>query len=257
MSVEGTGNCEMCGSKSWFYCDKILDYKESFIEIDCLNDECGFFKVESGINPNWNKTGFRTPEEFKEWMEDTERKKCKKCGDIEFNQNPDSPFCEDCVKEREYQRNYRRTVRSGRTQDEWEEIDKKRKKNKFLNNNKPQVRRLTPEESRRRRNEYHKKYYWKDKSPRVPLSKEEIKKRNKEYYKTNGTYFLKNKDKILKQRKEYYLKNRDKLREYHKENYLKNKDKFLEYRKEYYLKNRDKLREYYKKRYLKNKEMGK
>jgi len=92
MSVEGTEKCFKCGSDSWFY----SEYKESFNEIHCLNDECGFFKVESGIHPNWNETGFRTPEEFKEWMEETERKKCEKCGVVDFNHNPESPFCEVC-----------------------------------------------------------------------------------------------------------------------------------------------------------------
>jgi|TARA_Y100000031_G_scaffold100772_1_gene110499 hypothetical protein len=85
MSVEGTEKCFKCGSDSWSY----SDYKECFHEIHCLNDECGFFNV-------CGETGFRTPEEFKEWLEETERKKCEKCGVVDFNHNPESPFCEVC-----------------------------------------------------------------------------------------------------------------------------------------------------------------
>ena len=66
MSVQGTGTCKVCGSKSWFY----VDYKQLLSENHCLSEDCGFFKVESEIETNWSGSGFRPPEEVREFVEE-------------------------------------------------------------------------------------------------------------------------------------------------------------------------------------------
>jgi hypothetical protein len=63
-------------------------------------------------------------------------------------------------------------------------------------------------------------------------------------------FYIKNKDKILKQKKEYNLKNKDKISKQKKEYNLKNKDKISKQKKEYNLKNKEHRKEYN----LKNKE---
>ena len=68
MSVQGTVKCEMCGSKSWFY----TDYKELLQESHCLNEDCGFFIVESEKEENWSGSNYRTPEEVREFIEEHE-----------------------------------------------------------------------------------------------------------------------------------------------------------------------------------------
>ena len=102
MSYSGTETCKVCGGKSFFY----TEFKELLIEIHCLNEDCGFFKVESGKHENWNKTDFRTPDEVKEFLDDMELKKCGRCGDVDDDDNEGSPFCEDCETEEEYEKRH-------------------------------------------------------------------------------------------------------------------------------------------------------
>ena len=94
--------CEVCGGGSWLVEDTHYDSTEEH----CLNDKCRFYNVNSGKlkyeNPNsFDGTGFNTPEEFKEFLEDFNFKKCEKCGDIDTNHNEDSPYCQDCETEEE------------------------------------------------------------------------------------------------------------------------------------------------------------
>lgn len=73
----------------------------------------------------------------------------------------------------------------------------------------------------------------------------------------NRGYYLKNRDKILKQKKEYHIKNKEKISEYNRKYNIENKEKLTEYRREnrdrdskrgkiYREENRDELRKKYK-----------
>ena len=78
MSVEGTGTCKVCGSKSFFY----TEFKELLNENHCLSEDCGFFIVECEkestydehciVSGNWSGSGFRPPEEVREFINDRE-----------------------------------------------------------------------------------------------------------------------------------------------------------------------------------------
>ena len=66
MSVQETGTCEVCGSATFRY----SDYRELLNEDHCLNEDCGFFKVESEKEENWSGSNYRTPEEVREFIEE-------------------------------------------------------------------------------------------------------------------------------------------------------------------------------------------
>ena len=66
MSHQDTGTCEVCGSETFRY----NEYKELLYENHCLNEDCGFFKVESEKEGNWSGSGFRPPEEVREFVEE-------------------------------------------------------------------------------------------------------------------------------------------------------------------------------------------
>ena len=66
MSVQETGTCEVCGSATFRY----SDYRELLNEDHCLNEDCGFFKVESEKEENWSGSDYRTPEEVREFIEE-------------------------------------------------------------------------------------------------------------------------------------------------------------------------------------------
>lgn len=68
MSVEGTGTCEVCGGKSWFY----TDYKELLQESHCLNEDCGFFIVESEKEENWSGSDYRPADEVRMFINEHE-----------------------------------------------------------------------------------------------------------------------------------------------------------------------------------------
>ena len=78
MSVEGTGTCKVCGSKSWFY----EDYKQLLSENHCLSEDCGFFIVECEkestddehciVSGNQSGSDYRDPEEVREFIEEHE-----------------------------------------------------------------------------------------------------------------------------------------------------------------------------------------
>jgi len=70
-----------------------------------------------------------------------------------------------------------------------------------------------------------------------------------EYYKLkkrNNKYYINNKEKILKSRKERYENNREKELEQNKEYYTKNKDKIREKTKEYRINNKEYMKVYRK-----------
>ena len=96
-------NCEICGSESWLCEDTHYDSTEEH----CLNENCRYYYVDSGTlkeeDPNaFDGTGFNTPEEFKEFLEDFNFKKCEKCGNVDYPHNEESPYyCEDCETEEE------------------------------------------------------------------------------------------------------------------------------------------------------------
>ena len=78
MSLQGTGTCKVCGSKSWFY----EDYKQLLSENHCLSEDCGFFIVECEkestddehciVSGNWSGSDYRDPEEVREFIEEHE-----------------------------------------------------------------------------------------------------------------------------------------------------------------------------------------
>ena len=94
--------CEVCGGESWLIEDTHYDSTEEH----CLNEKCGYYFVDSGTIPDEcvviNGSGFRTPEEFKEFLEEMEWKKCEKCGNVDYPHNEESPYyCQDCETEEE------------------------------------------------------------------------------------------------------------------------------------------------------------
>ena len=68
MSHQDTGTCEVCGGKTFQYCD----YRELLYENHCLSEDCGFFKVESEIETNWSGSDYRPPEEVREFINEFE-----------------------------------------------------------------------------------------------------------------------------------------------------------------------------------------
>lgn len=67
-------------------------------------------------------------------------------------------------------------------------------------------------------------------------------------------YYIKNRDRILKNRKEYYQKNKDKYMEYIRKYYQENKDKLDMKNREYRNKNKEKIAQWNKQYYKDNKE---
>ena len=66
MSYQDIGTCEVCGGKTFQYCE----HKELLYENHCLSEDCGFFKVESEIITNWSGSDYRPSEEVREFIED-------------------------------------------------------------------------------------------------------------------------------------------------------------------------------------------
>tara|TARA_B100000497_G_C7303418_1_gene205621 strand:+ start:67 stop:495 length:429 start_codon:yes stop_codon:yes gene_type:complete len=84
--------------------------------------------------------------------------------------------------------------------------------------------------------------------------KEEVKNRPSNYYRQR--WYEKNRDKILKDKKQWYIENKDKVKEryeYNKNNNEDSKDNVKKYNKKYYDKNRDKILQDKKQRYINNK----
>jgi len=69
------------------------------------------------------------------------------------------------------------------------------------------------------------------------------------------TYYIKNREKILEQRKKYYQNNKKRVLKKNKDYYLDNKKKISIYQKKYHLNNKEKLCKQAKKYYLDNKEI--
>jgi len=93
--------CRMCGGTSFLIEDTHYDSTEKH----CLNEKCGYYFVDSGTIPDEsvmiNGSGFRTPDEFKEFLDEMEWKKCEKCGVVDHDYNEGSPDCENCETEEE------------------------------------------------------------------------------------------------------------------------------------------------------------
>ena len=78
MSHQDTGTCEVCGGKTFQYCD----YRELLYENHCLSEDCGFFIVECEkestddehciVSGNWSGSDYRDPEEVREFIEEHE-----------------------------------------------------------------------------------------------------------------------------------------------------------------------------------------
>ena len=97
-SSDMNSECEICGGQSFLVEDSHYDS----IEEHCLNEKCRFYNVDSGTlkdecpEHTFDGSGFRTPDEFKEFIEDMGWLKCEKCRDVVGNYVEGSPFCEDC-----------------------------------------------------------------------------------------------------------------------------------------------------------------
>jgi hypothetical protein len=77
--------------------------------------------------------------------------------------------------------------------------------------------------------------------------------KNEKYKEYKKQWYLKNRERILKERKKYYSENKDKILEYHK-NSEKVQQYLKKYRKEYYDKNKEKISQKQKEDYKNNKE---
>ena len=80
------GDCQMC--RGQFFLVKDTNYKSR--EGHCLNDKCRHYNIEM-------VEGIKTPEQFHEFLEDMNLKKCEKCGKVDSPHNEESPYyCEQC-----------------------------------------------------------------------------------------------------------------------------------------------------------------
>ena len=88
--------CRMCGGTSFLIEDTHYDSTEEH----CLNEKCGYYFVDSGTIPDEsvmiNGSGFRTPDEFKEFLDEMEWKKCEKCEEKYYNDYGNQTMCDDC-----------------------------------------------------------------------------------------------------------------------------------------------------------------
>ena len=103
-SSDMNSECEICGGQSFLVEDSHYDSTEEH----CLNEKCRFYNVDSGTlkdecpEHTFDGSGFRTPDEFKEFLEEMEWKKCEKCGNVDYPHNEESPYyCQDCETENE------------------------------------------------------------------------------------------------------------------------------------------------------------
>jgi len=94
-------------------------------------------------------------------------------------------------------------------------------------------------------------------------NREELLRQKKEYHKKNKEerknyqekYYKKNREKLLEQKKEYEKINKKNRKNYQEKYYEKNKEKLKKQAKEYRIVNEEKIKEKRKKDYLKNREM--
>ena len=78
--------CEMCRGQSFL----VEDTHYASREEHCLNDKCRHYNIEMRV-------GVKTTEQFQDFLEDMNLKKCEKCGKVDSPQVEESPYyCEVC-----------------------------------------------------------------------------------------------------------------------------------------------------------------